>query len=493
MSDDLIRLSATEAVARLRRGEISPLELVDAAAARIAAVEPAVNALPTLCLDRARAHAKRLIAGDGRDAADEPGWLAGLPVAIKDLTDVAGVRTTYGSPIFRDHVPVKSHPVVERIERKGGIVIAKSNTPEFGAGGSTFNEVFGKTRNPWNTALTCGGSTGGGAVALATGEVWLAQGTDHGGSLRRPGTYCSVVGLRPSPGRVTRGTPHNLFSPLSVQGPMARNMPDLALFLDTMAGLCPHDPLTFDPPAVPFARAVAEARPPKRIAYTSDYGGRLKVDRETREICEAAVRKLEVLGCVVEEYAPDLGAIEEAFMVLRAQHFVVDRELQLQTHRDLLKQDIIWNTEHGLAQTPSRLAWADRERAAFYRRCVEMFTRFDVFITPSAATPAFDVNRRHPEYVDGEKLTNYMGASTLNAAITLTSCPAVAVPCGFDRFGRPVGLQITGPMRGEAAALGAAAIFEQLTGLDKQVPIDPRPGTLPDIHSADPNALGTKA
>ncbi len=330
MTDELTRLSATEAVAWLQRGKISPLELVEAAAARIAAVEPAVNALPTLCLDRARAHARRLMAGDGQQAANEPGWLAGLPVAIKDLTDVAGVRTTYGSPIFRDHVPEKSHPVVERIERKGGIVIAKSNTPEFGAGGSTFNEVFGKTRNPWNTALTCGGSTGGGAVALATGEVWLAQGTDHGGSLRRPGTYCSVAGLRPSPGRVTRGTPNNLFSPLSVQGPMARNIPDLALFLDTMAGLCPHDPLTFDAPAVPFARAVAEARPPRRIAYTSDYGGNLRVDRETRAICEAAVRRFETLGCVVEEVAPDLGAIEEAFMVLRAQHFVVDREQQLQ-------------------------------------------------------------------------------------------------------------------------------------------------------------------
>src|SRR6185437_2256631 len=194
MTDELIRLTATEAVARLKRGDITPLDLIDAAAARIAAVEPAVNALPTLCLDRAREHAKRLMAGHGAEASAEPGWLAGLPVSIKDLTDVAGVRTTYGSPIFRDHVPARSHPLVERIERRGGIVVAKSNTPEFGAGGSTFNEVFGRTRNPWNTSLTCGGSTGGGAVSVATGEVWLAQGTDHGGSLRRPGTNCSVVG-----------------------------------------------------------------------------------------------------------------------------------------------------------------------------------------------------------------------------------------------------------------------------------------------------------
>ena len=205
--DELCRLMATEAVLRLKRREITPLDLIDAAARRIAEVEPTINALPTLCIDRACAHAKTLMRGEGQEAKAEPGWLCGLPVAIKDLADVAGVRTTHGSPIFRDHVPTRSHAVVERIERRGGIAIAKSNTPEFGAGGSTFNEVFGRTRNPWNTALTPGGSTGGGGAALAASEVSLAHGSDHAGSLRRPATYCSVVGLRPSPGRVTRGTP----------------------------------------------------------------------------------------------------------------------------------------------------------------------------------------------------------------------------------------------------------------------------------------------
>jgi amidase len=381
--------------------------------------------------------------------------------------------------LFRDHVPVRSHPVVERIERLGGIVVAKSNTPEFGAGGSTFNEVFGRTRNPWNTSLTCGGSTGGGAVSVATGEVWLAQGTDHGGSLRRPGTYCSVVGIRPSPGRVTRGTVGNLFSPLSVLGPMARNIPDLALFLDTMAGYCASDPLTFDAPAESFVSALSRAGPPKRIAYSPDYNGKILVERETRAICEAAVRRFEDLGCAVEEYAPDLGGIEEAFMILRSQHFVVDRELQLRDHRALLKSDIVWNTEKGLSQTPSQLAWADRERAAFYRRVVEMFERYDVFVTPSAGTPAFDVNRTHPETIDGVKLANYMGGSMLNAAMTMASCVAVAVPAGFDRFGRPVGLQIAAPPRREARALAAAWFLERLTGLDGLVPIDPRAGEVP--------------
>ena len=480
MTNELWRMSAVEAVARLRKGEISPLELVEASAQRIGEIEPAVNALPTLCLDRAREHARHIMQGGAAcEAAGEAGWLAGLPVSIKDLTDVAGVRTTYGSPLFADHVPAKSHPLVERIERKGGIVMAKSNTPEFGAGGSTFNEVFGRTRNPWNTSLTSGGSTGGGAVSVATGEVWLAQGTDHGGSLRGPGSHCSVVGLRPSPGRVTRGTVPNLWSQLSVQGPMARNVADLALFLDTMAGFCPLDPLTFDAPAIPFSDGLARPLPPKRVAFTADYNGRMPIDREVREICTKAARRFEELGSIVEEISPDIGAADEAFHILRGQHFVVDRELQLRSHRDKLKPDIIWNTERGLNQTPSDIARAERERAAFYRRMVEFFSTYDLLVTPGALTPAFDVNLRNAPTIGGQTLDNYMGGSTATAVITLSACPAMAVPCGFDQFGRPVGLQLVGKPRGEAVLLQAAILFEQLLGLDQLLPVDPKPGTVP--------------
>ncbi len=480
MHDDLIRLTATEAVARLKRGEVSPLELVEAAAARIAEVEPAVNALPTLCLDRARDHARRLMAGRGRELEGAAGWLGGLPVSIKDLTDVAGVRTTYGSPLFRDHVPTASHPVVQRIEARGSIVVAKSNTPEFGAGGSTFNEVFGRTRNPWNTSLTCGGSTGGGAVSVATGEVFLAQGTDHAGSLRRPGTYCSVVGIRPSPGRVTRGTVNNLFATLSVQGPMARNIPDLALFLDTMAGWCPLDPLTYDAPAVSYAEAVATAedfRP--RVAFSLDYKGALTIDRESRAICEAAIQRFADAGCVVEECSPEFGELTEALLVLRSQHFVVDRELQLRANRCSLKPDIIWNTERGLNATPSHIAWADRERTRFFREMTKIFARFDVFVTPSAPTPAFDVMLRAPESIAGQKLANYMGGSMLNAAMTMAGSPAVAIPCGFDQYGRPIGLQIAAAPRRDDTALRAAALYETITGLHTMLPIEPRPGVVP--------------
>lgn len=477
MSDDLIRLTAREAVRRLKRKEISPLDLLDALEKRIAAVDGAVNALPTLCFDRARDRAKAFM--NAGVAIDEPGTLAGLPVPIKDLVDVAGVRTTYGSPIFKDHVPTASHPLVDRIERKGGIVYAKSNTPEFGAGSNTFNEVFGRTRNPWNTSLTCGGSTGGGAVAVATGMAWVAHGSDHGGSLRGPATLCSVVGIRPSPGRVTRGTSNNLFSPLSVQGPMARNVPDLALILDTMAGYCPLDPMTFDAPAKSFADAVAAPPRKLRVAFTADYGGRVPVERETKAICAEAVRKFEQAGCIVDEAYPELGPVEDIFLALRSQHFVVERELQLQTHRDLIKPDIVWNTEQGLTGTPSRIAWADRERAALYRRFAAFFQDWDVLVTPGSSTPAWDVTQRTRNEIDGVTLPNYMSGSVITSAITLTSCPAVSVPCGFDRHGRPIGLQIVAPARQEGTALYAAALYEQVSGLDKLLPIDPRAGVVP--------------
>ena len=254
------------------------------------------------------------------------------------------MRTTYGSPLFADHVPAKSHPLVERIERIERHRDGQVEHTGIRRRGSTFNEVFGRTRNPWNTSLTSGGSTGGGAVSVATGEVWLAQGSDHGGSLRGPGSHCSVVGLRPSPGRVTRGTVGNLWSQLSVQGPMARNVADLALFLDTMAGFCPLDPLTFDAPAISFSDGLARPAAPRRVAFTPDYDGRMPIDREGREICTRAARRFEELGCIVEEASPDIGAADEAFHILRSQHFVVDRELQLGSHRDKLKPDIVWNT-----------------------------------------------------------------------------------------------------------------------------------------------------
>jgi amidase len=473
---ELTRLTAREAVDRLSRREITPLELIDAALARIAEVEPAVNALPTLAVERARAHAARLASERPLPAAR--GWLAGLPIAIKDLMEVGGVRTTYGSPLYADHVPAASHPLVERLEAQGGVVLAKSNTPEFGAGGSTFNEVFGRTRNPWNTSLTCGGSSGGAAVALATGEVWLAHGSDLGGSLRGPASYCSVVGLRPSPGRVPRGARMHPFSPLSVEGPMARNVPDLALFLDAMAAESADDPLSLAPPAEAYAKLVAAPAAPRRVAFSPDLGLG-PVQRETKEICAAAARRFEGLGAVVEEADPGLQDATEIFMALRGLQFAIDRAPMLETHRDRLKPDIIWNTEVGLKLSGADIATAERKRDALYRRVLDFFDRYDLLLCPCRPVPAFDVMLRHPESVDGHKFETYISASALTYAITLTACPALSIPCGFTSDGRAVGLQMVARPRNEAGLLQAAALFEQMTGLDKLLPIDPRPGTVP--------------
>lgn len=481
MIDELIQLTASDAVQKLRSGDISPLDMIEAAEKRISEVEPAINALHTLCLERARAHANRLMSAKDNKQNHPPCWLAGLPVAIKDLTDVAGVRTTYGSPIYANHIPKKSHPLVERIEAMGGIVIAKSNTPEFGAGGSTFNEVFGKTRNPWNTSLTPAGSTGGGAAALAAGEVWLAHGSDHGGSLRRPATYCSVVGLRPSPGRVTRGTVNTLFSPLSVQGPMARNVTDLALFLDVMAGFCPLDPLTFDQPSMSYSDSLHKQPIPQRIAYAATIGGS-PVDKETIEITRSSMKYFEDCGVKVDEITIDIDDLEGTFLALRSQQFVIDREIEIQKHRSKIKKDIIWNTELGLSQTTSDLAKAERARRSLYTTFSKLFTTYDIIVTPGANTPAFDVNLRHPTSIAGRMLKHYMAASTLTGAVTLSASPALSLPCGFDQYNRPVGLQLIGAPRGEASLLRAGLLFEEVLGLDLKLPIDPMTGRVPPLE-----------
>ena len=260
--EDLVALTARQAVDGLAAGTLSPFELIDAAERRIAETDPQINAMPTRCFDRARERAAELAANPPTDPG--PGHLHGLPLAIKDLVDVAGVRTTYGSPIFADHVPETSDLLVEQLERNGGIVIGKSNTPEFGAGANTFNEVFGTTCNPWDITTTCGGSSGGSAAALASGQVWLASGSDLGGSLRIPASFCGVVGLRPSPGRVAHSPGSNPFDSLPVQGPMGRTAADVALMLDAMAGFSRWDPLSLPAPLRPFLETTLEARPPAR-------------------------------------------------------------------------------------------------------------------------------------------------------------------------------------------------------------------------------------
>jgi amidase len=475
VSGGLWRLPAREAVRRLRRRELSPPELIDAALERIAAVDPALNAVPTLCPERARERATRL----PEPPADRRGWLAGLPVLIKDLADVAGVRTTYGSTAFADHVPERSGLQVEHLERRGGIVLGKTNTPELGAGGHTFNAVFGITRNPWGTALTCGGSSGGAAVALATGMAWLADGSDVGGSLRTPAAFCSVVGLRPSPGRVAREPAPLPFDTLGVAGPMARDVRDLALLLDAMSGHEPLDPLSFEAPPVPFVEAVE--RPPRlrRVTFSADLGGITPVEREVAAICRAAALRLAGLGAEVEEAAPDLSTAVEVFTVLRAARLAAAAAPLLGAHRAALKPELVWNIEHGLALDADRIGRAERERGLLCRRMAEHLAAYDLLLTPAAIVPPFPVETRWLESLGGHRFATYIDWVAIAYAITLTGCPALSLPCGFTAAGLPVGLQMVGPPRGEAFLLAAAAALEDLLGLAGRVPIDPRPAPIP--------------
>jgi amidase len=465
---DLIRQSATRVVSLLADGEVSPLELLDALERRIAAVDPQVNAVPTLCFERARAAAKTAM----KKKSASWGPLALLPVAIKDLTDVAGVRTTYGSTIYQHHVPQQSDLLVSRLESNGAVIYAKTNTPEFGAGANTFNEVFGATLNPWDTTRSAAGSSGGSAVALATGMAWLAHGSDMGGSLRNPASFCGVVGLRPSPGRVAASPGRRIDETLSVEGPMARNVADVALFLDAMTGADRGDPLSMPRPELSFVQALQTSPAPKRVAYSGDLGI-TPVDPEVASITEKAALRFEELGVAVERAHPDFSEAHECFHALRARSFAVERR-EFERHRDRLKPEIIWNIEAGLRLTGDDIVRAERQRYEMFRRCVDFFDRYDLLLTPATILPAYPVEQRYPESCAGHRFRNYFEWLAIAYAITLVCSPALSLPCGFTRSGLPVGLQIAGPPRGEAAVLAGAKMLEEALGLAAAVPIEPR-------------------
>ncbi len=462
---DLCKLTARAALALLKKGDATPLDLVEAALARIAATDRAIHAMPTLCAERAREAAKRI---------DRSSLLAGLPFAVKDLEDVEGVRTTYGSPIYADHVPARSDIMVRRMEARGGIVIGKSNTPEFGAGANSYNQVFDDTRTPWNTAMTASGSSGGSAAALAAGQVWLATGSDLGGSLRTPASYCGVVGLRPSPGRVASGPSDFPFGTLSVVGPMARNVADCALMFDAMAGRDDEDPMSWEAPAEPFLASALKPRLPARVAYSADLGI-CPVDGAVRESVAAAMKKLEGSGVAVEEATPDLHDAREIFRVLRAAGFAASLKGEYDSHRDLLKPEVIWNIETGLGLDAEAIGKAEKGRGQLYHRVLAFMRNYDLLLVPAAIVPPFDVKTRWIKSLGGETFDNYVEWIRITYALTLTSLPILCIPCAITKEGLPIGLQLVGQPRGEAALLAAGAALEQVFGLAGQLPIDPRP------------------
>ena len=469
--DDLIGMTATEAVMYLAAGEVSPTELLEAALTRHQEVDGAINAIPTLCVKRAQICAEEIAAmpvpDDGRP------WLAGLPIVVKDLVDVKGVRTTKGSLIHKDRVAEVSDILVDRLEERGAVVLGKSNTPEFGAGAHTFNEVFGMTRNPWDLTKSAGGSSGGSAAALASGQVWLATGSDFGGSLRNPASFCSVVGFRASPGRVPRGPRTHSFGTMSIEGPMARTVADAAMMFDCQTGDHPLDPLSLPAPEVPFSATLESAPPPVRIGYSPDLGGITPVAGAVRDILAAAISSLQRSGFDVVEAAPDFNDANEIFAVLRAEQFVTNFGQLLDSHPDALKPDIVWNIEQGRKLSADDIGRAERGRSKLFHRVAQWFEDFDLLLCPAAIVPPFDAEERYVNQVDGNTFDNYSQWMAICYAIPLTGCPALSVPCGFTEGGLPIGLQIVGKPRGERTLLAAAHRFEQVFDVFSKTPIVP--------------------
>ena len=459
MMTDLCFAPATELLRLYKTGKASPLEVMQAVFARIDAVNPTLNAYVTLARESALAGARKATAALKRKTALAP--LHGIPVSIKDLTPTKGIRTTWGSKIFADHVPEEDAITVERLKQAGAIVVGKTNTPEFGAGGNTFNAVFGPTRNPWNPALTCGGSSGGAAVALATGMGPLAQGSDTGGSLRMPAAFCGVVGFRTSPGLVPHHPRALAWDTISVTGPMARTVTDTALMLSVLAGPDDRAPLSYAIDTRELTRAVkAPSVKGWRIAWTPDLAGLIPVDDEIARVAEGATRVFRSLGARLEAGCPDFSEVNDIVLGTRGVSMVASHAQHLPRWKNEMQKGLVWNIEQGLALTPEAIGRAETLRGLLWQRMRAFMETRDLLILPTTSVPPFPVEQPYPTEINGKRLDNYIQWAFLTYGITLTGLPAISVPCGFTRSGLPVGLQIVGRRHQEAAVLRAAAAFE---------------------------------
>jgi amidase len=394
-----------------------------------------------------------------------------VPVSIKDLTATQGIRTTWGSLIYQNHVPDEDDLVVQRLKAAGAIVVGKTNTPEFGAGGNTFNAVFGATRNPWNTALSCGGSSGGGAVAVATGMGPIAEGTDLGGSLRTPAAFCGVLGYRTTPGLVPRYPRTLIWDSLGVTGPMARTVADVALMLSTIAGPDERAPLSYEVDTSQFTRAVkAPSIKGWRIAWTPDLHGLIPVDQEVARVAHDALRVLRGLGARIEAACPDFSEVNRIVRGTRGLAMVALHADKLPQWGERMQKDLVRDIEQGLALTAREIAQAEVLRGVLWHRVRAFMATRDLLVLPTVAVPPFPVEQPYPTQINGRPLDNYTQWLYLTYGITVTGLPAISVPCGFTRGGLPVGLQIVGRRCQDAAVLRAAAAFEAAAPWAERVP-----------------------
>jgi amidase len=463
---DICFTPATEQARMVRDGEISAVELMQAHLDQIERVNPAVNAVVTLVADDALAGAAD--ADRAQASGEELGPLHGLPAGIKDLVSTAGIRTTMGSPIYADNVPSSDATIVSRMKTAGAIVLGKTNTPEFGAGSQTFNQVFGATLNPYDTSKTCGGSSGGSGVGLACGMFSTTVGTDLGGSLRNPAAWSNVVGLRPSPGRVPASGPLPWTS-MSTAGPMGRTVADVALQLSVQAGADPLVPSSLHDDPSRFADALDRDFVGTKIAWSRDLGGRA-IEPVQTQVLDAQRHVFEDLGCIVEDDEPDLKESDSVFQVLRAFSFAHGQERHLNEHRDQLKDTVIWNAEEGLQLSGLDVAKAEEMRTELFGRMIAFFDDYDYLALPVTSVPPFSVDIPYPTVVNGVEMETYIDWMWPCMDITVIACPAISVPVGFTPDGLPVGLQLVSAPRTDFELLQLAHAFEGATGFGKQRP-----------------------
>lgn len=466
--DEICVLDAVDLAARIRRGELSAREVVQAHLERIERHNPAVNAIVTLDPEGALAAAA---AADERQArGEELGPLHGLPIAFKDTHLTRGMRTTHGSPLFAEHVPDEDELLVRRIQDAGAIRIGKTNVPEFAAGSHTFNPVFGATRNPYDLTRSAGGSSGGAAAALAAGFQPLADGSDMGGSLRNPASFCNVVGLRPTPGRVPSHPAGNLWDTLGVAGPMGRTVADTALLLSVMAGPDPRVPISLGEPGAGFRAPLGRDTAGLRVAFAPDLGGRVTVDRDVRDVFARQAEVFEGLGCVVAEDCPDLDGAEDVFRTLRAHEFSLGLGALLDSDRAALKPSLVRNIEEGRRLTGADLVRATTGHARIHLAATAFFERYDVLIAPVSQVTPFPVESEYPTEIDGEPQRSYLDWMRSAYFVSVLGSPALSVPAGFTPAGLPVGLQIVGPPRAERTVLETGAAYEAATGHGRRRP-----------------------
>lgn len=466
MPTELYFLTATEISNLIRTKQVSVYEVMQAHVAQIDRVNPKINAIVTLTIEQALAQAK--LADEKIMRGESLGKLHGLPIAHKDLQNTKGVRTTYGSPIYTDNVPETDSLLVQRIKNAGAISVGKTNVPEFAAGSQTFNPIFGATKNPYDVSKTSGGSSGGAAAALACGLVPIADGSDMGGSLRNPANFCNVVGLRPSPGRVPSYPTELGWFTLSVDGPMARTVEDVALLLSVLAGPDARSPISISESPDIFSRPLKRDFKNTRIAWAT-LG--LPYEPEVLQAVNSTRHIFESLGCIVEDAEPNLAEADEIFKAWRAWFFEGAFANEYQNHKKQLKDTIIWNIEQGKSLTGAQLIRHELKRTQLFQQMVEFMNQYEFIVMPVSQVLPFDVNTPYPTQINEEKMLTYLDWMKSCYYISTVGNPAISVPAAFTKSGLPVGVQIIGRQQNDWGVLQLAYAFEQATQVWKQHPL----------------------